>query len=307
MNHRAAYEAYIQLVLKHMEAGTAPWHRPWSTPTPPSNLATRKAYRGRNALFLGLAATTKGSPWFLTYKQAAALGGHVRRGSKGYPVVYWNVGTREVEGPDGELETRRVPPRVAHVFSVHDVDGIEDQIPPEGQRHAPHLEADHLVSLMPNAPRIEYGHPKAFYVPARDVVCMPDRGLFDREADFQAVRFHELTHSTGHPSRLNRDTLVQAGSFGSYAYSREELVAEMGAGMLCALLGLENEVVNQNAAYLSSWHAELKKDPAALIWAANRAQNAVDAIATPWLERTLPAQPKLPEGRPLQATAVNQH
>jgi antirestriction protein ArdC len=131
---------------------------------------------------------------------------------------------------------------------------------------------------MPNPPRIGFdGHDKAFYRPVTDSIHLPDRNSFDSAGEYYSTLFHEMTHSTGHQSRLNRSTLTEVVPFGSETYSKEELVAEFGAAFLCAHAGIENTVSN-SAAYINGWLKKLRSDPKLAILAASQGQKAADYI-----------------------------
>jgi antirestriction protein ArdC len=135
-----------------------------------------------------------------------------------------------------------------------------------------------MISNMPKRPTIEHGQPQAYYRPLTDTVNMPERCLFPKAEHYYSVLFHELTHSTGHISRLDRATLRDLLAFGDTNYSREELCAEMGAAYLCGATGIANETVNNSAAYIQGWLGKLKHDKKLLIQAAAQAQKAADFI-----------------------------
>jgi antirestriction protein ArdC len=177
---------------------------------------------------------------------------------------------------------RRRPPLLRYytVFNTDQTEGIA--VPSAvGTPVAPIAACEQIVAGMPSAPRIveSIDGDGAYYSPRLDVVHMPSRSRFRRSEDFYAVLFHELTHSTGHASRLDRATLRDAGRFGDANYSREELVAEMGAAFLCGVAGIDsNDAVEQSAAYLKGWLSALRADPRMLVVAAAQAQKAADYI-----------------------------
>lgn len=121
--------------------------------------------------------------------------------------------------------------------------------------------------------------PQACFIPIVDQLILPAKESFTSPESYYATTFHELTHWTGHKDRLARDSILTAAPFGSAIYSQEELVAEMGAGFLCALAGIENKTIDQSASYLDHWLGNLKADPAMLVRAAAQAQKAVDFLA----------------------------
>jgi antirestriction protein ArdC len=125
---------------------------------------------------------------------------------------------------------------------------------------SPIARCEEIVERMPDAPRLEHGRTHAAYLPARDTVILPDRSAFEREAAFYATLFHELAHATGHARRLARPAVMDAASFGSHAYSKEELIAEMGATFLCDHAGIEAATLESAASYIDGWVRVLRGD-----------------------------------------------
>jgi antirestriction protein ArdC len=147
----------------------------------------------------------------------------------------------------------------------------------ESRTNNPTEECERIVSGMPNRPAVEQSD-KAWYAPGRDVVGMPSIGLFRSSEEYYSTFFHELTHSTGHKSRVGREGFESVQSFGSESYSKEELVAEVGAAMLCGVTGIENRTIENSAAYLRTWIDRLKSDARLIVTAASAAQRAADYI-----------------------------
>ena len=138
--------------------------------------------------------------------------------------------------------------------------------------------AETVVSAMPNRPSIAYnGGNRAYYVPSSDSVHLPPHGAFDSVGEYYSTLFHELGHSTGHPSRLNRDTLETPAPFGSEVYSKEELIAEFCSAFLCAEAGIDSTLQN-SAAYIKGWMSKLQQDPRLVVTAASKGQRAADYI-----------------------------
>ena len=131
---------------------------------------------------------------------------------------------------------------------------------------------------MPKRPEIRHGEASAYYQPANDFVNMPKPELFDAEPEYYSTLFHELTHSTGHADRLNRDGITKLAAFGDDNYSQEELVAEMGAAFLCGHTGIENQTIENSAAYIDGWRKKLSADKKVVVYAAAQAQKAADFI-----------------------------
>jgi len=283
------YRVITDRILEALERGVAPWHRPWQAGQLPHSLVSRKPYRGINVFLLSMTAQAKGytSPYWLTFRQALALGGAVRKGERGTPVVFWKffdgpAAAPTTDGAAPAVKPSRRPPLLRYytVFNVEQCQGIARPVDAAVAAIAPIEACERLLAAMPAPPAIRESRTdaRAYYVPAQDVVNMPARALFTSPARFYATLFHELTHATGHPSRLHRATLVDASPFGTPNYSREELVAEMGAAFLCGLAGIENETVEPSAAYLQSWLRVLANDPRMLVIAAAQAQKAADYI-----------------------------
>ncbi len=277
------YEIITDRIIKQLEAGTAPWHRPWASRGRegiPRNLVSGHEYRGVNTWMLMSAGY--GSPYFLTYRQAVQLGGHVKKGERGIPVVYWKIGTREVQDGENAIERKSVLCRYYTVFSTEACEGLRitpAQIDaPERPMLAPIELCEQIVADWLDKPDIVYGGECASYNKRTDCIRMPDKPLFESAEEHYSTLFHELTHSTGHPDRLNRSTLNEYERFGDQSYSREELVAEMGSAFLCGYCGIENSTIENSAAYLANWLKALTNDPRMVLVAAGQAQKAADMI-----------------------------
>jgi antirestriction protein ArdC len=274
----SVYEIITEKIIKQLESGVAPWRKPWTCQTP-ANLLTQKEYRGLNVFTL--ASLGFSSRFWLTYNQATKLGGRIRKGEKSSPVIFWNIGDeQETTAQDGAKATSR--PFLLRYYSVFNLSQAEDiDIPAfllqETRTNDPIETCEQLVTNMPNPPAFEQSD-KAWYSPTNDVVGMPARGLFHSSEEYYATEFHELAHSTGHAKRLHRENFDNPVSFGSDSYSKEELVAEMTAAMLCGIAGIEQRILENSAAYLKTWIARLKSDSRLLVSAASQAQKAADFI-----------------------------
>lgn len=273
------YTIITERIMEQIRKGTPPWHKPWKgRGAKPTSLFSGKAYRGINALVLGSAGYD--SPWWLTFKQANERGGKIRKGERGYPCVYWNW----VEKEDRKTgETSKVPiVRYYTLFNSEQTDGVDVPASPERtparREHTPIEECEHIVEGMPAPPEIRHGGARAYYSPLEDRVQMPPPDRFDSGEHYYSTLFHELTHATGHASRLNREELMKLTRFGDKDYSREELVAEMGSAFLAGEAGIELKVIDNSAAYLAGWLSRLANDNRVVIHAASRAQKASDYI-----------------------------
>jgi antirestriction protein ArdC len=271
--HASVYEIVTGRILAELEKGQVPWRKPWRT-LPPANLISKKPYRGINVFLLAL--TGYGSQYWLTYRQARALGGNVRKGEHGTKIVFWKFDTYETETADGESEERKSAfLRYYTVFNLEQTEGLKTllALPPA----FPIESAEAIVKGMPNPPAFEQDA-QAAYIPSRDTVTMPSRTAFDSQTEYYSTLFHELTHSTGHAKRLAREGFDTPQKFGSESYSREELIAEMGSAMLCGVAGIEQSTLANSAAYLKTWIERLKSDSRLVVSAASAAQKAADYI-----------------------------
>jgi antirestriction protein ArdC len=269
----SVYDQITERVVELLTQGTIPWQKPFNVKRGfPRNLVSKKAYRGINVFLLH--AMHYESPFWLTYHQAQELGAHIRKGEKACPVVFW----KQLEVEDKEThDIEKIPMmRFYYVFNLAQVDGLQDVPAPEAQ--AIITKPAEIVANMPQRPVIKHGMAGAFYAPSEDFVGMPDRERFTSEDEYFAALFHELTHSTGHESRLNRPTITEANGFGSDEYSREELIAEMGAAFLCGQAGIGERTIKNSAAYIQNWLTKLQNDNKLIVQAAAQAQKAADFI-----------------------------
>ena len=272
------YQIVTEQVIRQLEQGVAPWRKPWKC-EPPCNLVSGKAYRGINPFLL--ASQGYGSRYWLTFNQANKLGGHVRKGEKSSIVTFWKIDDYRKENKEtGKTEDRKsILLRYFAVFNVEQTEGIADKLGlGNATPRVPNIEAcESIVSGMPNAPRMEQSD-RAWYRPSTDCVGMPSKSLFGSAEEYYSTLFHELTHSTGHASRVGREGIEEIAQFGSESYSKEELIAEMGAAFLCGLTGIAPATIQNSAAYLQTWINRLRGDSKLLVSAASAAQKAADFI-----------------------------
>lgn len=284
------YENFTQLILDKLEHGVVPWYQPWNSNGLPSNYLTKKPYRGIN-LWLLLSLNHE-LPFYLTFKQAKELGGMVKKGSKAIPVCYWNFVYKHKETgktiPEGLLGDYPIDTltkvcflKEYKVFPIEQIDGIDWELPEKGGNQSlPVLErCESVYAEMHEPPRLTHEKEEAYYHPSLDLINLPPKQKFKTAEDYYAVLYHELVHSTGHRNRLNRPGVEEIDYFGSESYSNEELIAEMGAGFLCGLTGIQQaRLIDNQAAYIQNWISRLKNDKNLLIDAASKAQKAVDYI-----------------------------
>ena len=277
-SRRNVYEIVTEQIIRQLEQGVAPWHKPWRTEVP-CNLVSGKPYRGINVFLL--ASQGYESRYWLTFNQAKKLGGHVKKGEHSSLVTFWNIGEEKIvrDANGNERKSRPFLLKFYRVFNICQTEGIAEKLGlgKSAHRVASIEQCEAIVKGMPNPPAIQQDA-RAWYRPSTDTVGMPARGLFNSPDYYYSTLFHELTHSTGHASRVGREGIEQLNTFGSESYSKEELVAEMGAAMLCGLTGLAPQTLENSAAYLQSWLRVLKSDSRMVVTAASAAQKAVDYI-----------------------------
>lgn len=282
---RDLYSDVTARIISKMESGVMPWERAWSAAgtSMPMNAVTERPYSGVNVLLFWMSAD-KGyaRPRYLTFNQAKAAGGSVRKGEHGTKVYFFKQLTI-ADKASGEEKT--IPMlREYTVFNVSQCDGLPDKVA-NGDYVAPRnqdqREADADAFIAATGADFREGVGNPYYVPSKDFISMPPFSAFDCRQNFYGTAFHELTHWTGAKHRLARDF---SGRFGTLAYAAEELVAELSSAFLCAEFGFDN--TNRNASYLASWIELLKSDPRAIFTAASKASKAAEylrelAIAEP--------------------------
>ena len=280
-NSKELAESVTALVIKQLEEGTIPWRKPWNVNgLVPTSLQSGKPYRGINHLILSIMMQMHGyerNLW-VTYKQAQALGGNVSKGQKGTEVILWKP--LEVKDPlDPDAKKKVLMMKSFHVWNVAQCENltIPEKFLPNGEWTG--TTAESVFAGYVNGPSLSHTpQARAFYSPALDAINLPPKEAFANESDYAETLFHEMTHSTGHESRLNRFTdKEQPSHFGTDPYAREELVAEIGAMMLLSHAGLTVDHAN-SAAYIKSWINVLNNDHNLIIQASQRASKAVDMI-----------------------------
>lgn len=233
----------------------------------PVNYSTRDPYSGANVLLLWLESNDRGftrNEW-LTYNQAKSIGAQVRRGAKGCPLVRFNQVER-VDQETGEVEFYPAPTSFV-VFNVEEVDGIAG--PVRYDTFEPIELAEQIMER--SGVTIRETGERAFYRVSTDECFLPERARFANASNFYHVALHEVTHSTGHPSRLAREF---GARFGDDAYAFEELVAELGSAFCLARIGLDESQLEYHASYLDAWLRVLKADRNAIFTAAGQAAKA---------------------------------
>jgi antirestriction protein ArdC len=264
-------EVITNRIIELLEQGVVPWRKPWAGGEP-TNLISKAEYKGINNMLLS--CTGYCSSYFLSYKQAKDLGGNVKVGEKGYPIIYYKMLKTEEEGTEKSFPMIRY----STVFNIMQCEGITIPTPEINRPFNPIEECEKVLAGYPNKPELRTGS-KACYMPFADRIDMPAKELFVSEEEYYSTLFHEAGHSTGNEKRLNRFGNDSGSlSFGSPSYAKEELVAEMTASFLCAKTGIDNQVINNQASYIASWLKILRGDSKLVISAASKAQKAADHI-----------------------------
>lgn len=270
------YQDVTDAIIAQLEAGTKPWRMDWQNGgVSMPRRVTGDHYRGINVLLLWSSAMQQGltGDRWMTFKQAAELGGSVRKGSKGTRIVFFKpLNIRDT----ATGEEKKIPMlRTYTVFNTDQIDGLPDKYAAAPIVPVAGIERDREAEavLRSCGATITEGGPSAFYTPATDVVTMPDFERFASSSGYLATLAHELCHWTGHKSRMDR---FGANTRTNYAF--EELVAEMGAAFVGARLGIIGEHIENHSAYLASWLKALKDDKRLIFKAASLAQQAADLV-----------------------------
>ena len=283
------YERVTQQVIELLSQGVVPWQKGWDAHVgPPRNGVSGRHYRGFNVFVLSLAGFE--SPYWFTPRQVNGLDAHIRKGERVRWVQFFKPwAPAKGSGGDEEEAARRKGYLIVRAYRLVNLDqcagpGMERfrdahrEDEPVRHDNARIAACENIVDGMPGRPALRFGGNRACYRLHSDAVELPRLDAFVSSEEFYSTVFHELTHSTGHPDRLNRKTLVDGTPFRSPTYSREELVAEMGAAFLCATAGIADPTLQNSAAYIDGWLACLRSDPKALIVAGAQAQKAADYV-----------------------------
>lgn len=287
MSDNKAYAKITNRIITLLEKGVIPWERGWHRGEAPHNPYTPTHYRGINALSLlgTMIAQEWDDPRFATFKQIKQAGGHVLKGSTGTHVLYYvPVLDRNttIESSDGQKihPVKFMVPKAYTVFNLATQAASIDLDPLAIPHHDfnPIEICEQIITGYVDAPPITNdGRDRAFYRPTTDSIHMPKHQHFKSDEDYYSTLFHEIVHSTGHASRLNRDGITTYNPFGSKGYAKEELIAEIGASMLCGHAGIDANIEN-SAAYIGGWLKALNDDKTLIVKAASSAETAVNYI-----------------------------
>ncbi|MGA0603876.1 ArdC family protein [Caulobacter sp. KR2-114] len=280
------YTRVTNAIVADLERGVRPWTKPWSAEHLAGRISrplrsTGEPYSGINVILLWAEAVARSyaAPIWITFRQALALGGHIRKGEHGATVVYANKFSRTETGDDGQDVERQIPFLKAYtVFNVEQVEGLPAPFYAVAE---PRLDAVQRIGhaeafFAATGADVRHGGDQAYYAVHPDYVQMPSFETFVDPERYYATLAHETTHWTRHPSRLNRD--FGRKRWGDGGYAQEELVAELGAAFLCADLGLELTPREDHTAYIETWLQVLQDDKRFIFAAAAHAQRAADFL-----------------------------
>jgi antirestriction protein ArdC len=282
-------------IIAALEKGVAPWQKPWQSGAfeMPHNPTSGKPYRGGNAIHLMMSSMRKGfeDPRWITYRQAQENGWQVRRGEKGIHIEFWQFPANQPDGReeaeiDNPLQSRdRFIYRVYTVFNASQIEGIPAHTPRVRQEWEVIQGAEAI--LQNSGARISHDQAdRAFYSRVSDSIHLPVRAAFNNAGDYYGTALHELAHWTGHPQRLNRETLNESYRFGDLEYAKEELRAELASVFLMAERGIPHNS-DSHAAYLGSWLKTLRDDKHEIFRAARDAHKAADLLIALELHKSI--------------------
>lgn len=263
-------EVITQRIIDALQKGEIPWHKPWTALNAMS--VEGHVYRGVNRLLLSWANYR--DPRYITFNKCRELGGNIKRGEKGWPIVFWST----IDIKDDDEKNRKVPfLRYYHVFNVEQCENLTlKPLPVETIKFTPIERCEQIIEQYVPRPAIKEQGLEACYIPSMDEIHIPARETFHSVEGYYSTLFHEIIHSTGHETRLNRDI---KNVFGSHDYSKEELVAEIGAAFLRNECHIDSDDQQKNSiAYIQNWIKQFNSDPNMIIRAASQAQKAYDYI-----------------------------
>ena len=280
------YQIITNTIISRLEEGIIPWQKPWTginNPNSPRNLIKKKAYSGINYIILPSAGYK--SPYWATYQQIKQKGGYVRKGEKATQIIWWamiKVDSDKVDEKGNKI--KKIIPKLKH-YDVFNTDQCDEVRVPTIEETTENIEefnpiekAEAIVAAYATCPEIRHAQQRAFYSPSSDFINMPQKESFKGEEEYYATLFHEMGHSTGHASRLNREGIVNFDKFGSHQYSKEELVAELTSCYLCGNADILPTIQDNSVAYIQSWTKKLRDDKKLIISACSKATKAADYI-----------------------------
>ena len=267
------YQQVTDKIIAELESGNIPsWVKNWSGDAGSDcNVISKKTYSGINTIILGMSGFK--SPYWGTYKQWVSIGAQVSKGSKGTHIIFYSPvenGSKITES--GEIKNYSYILKSYTVFNADQVTGFQAPALPVPKVFNDISSIEALT--VKSGAKLQFGGDRAYYSPSQDYIAMPHKTQFNSEVSYYATLLHELSHWSGHKSRLDRDL---SGRFGNEAYAAEELIAELSAAFLCARYSITGEL--RHSSYIASWLRVLKNDNKAIFKAAALAQKSADYLA----------------------------
>lgn len=279
------YQTVTDTIVDMIESGEfEKWRKSWRGGLA-RNLSTEAGYKGVNTLLLAnsMIKNKFAKPYFLTLKQANALGGKVKKDSASTMIIYWNIQRKELDQCDESGEPiieERCYLRQYSVFNVAQIEGLDEQVSALATKYEVYNEHEQIEEaeqwVRASGAEIIHGGSRAFFMPSQDRIQLPELSQFDSANDYYSAAFHELAHWTGHETRLARDF---SGRFGDEAYAFEELIAELCASFIDAQLGFSGFQMPNHTSYIAGWLKVLKNDKKAIFTASSQASMAFQYLA----------------------------
>lgn len=271
-------------IIAQLKKEFVAWRVPWHSSGIPQNLMTKRPYRGINVILLASLGYARN--FFVTFDQLKEIGGRLRQDEKPHLVVSWKWPDPDMKATkEGSLNGREVNGdggptlRYYKVYNVSQCENIAEDLIPEIRVHPePMRVCEEIIKAMPQAPKVQHRDKSPYYNPLHDFVNMPKKDSFDSAEHYYSSFFHQLVHSTGHHSRLNRSMLIQMAEFGADRCSNEELIAEIGTCLLESTCGFNDKSFNPDAAYFEGLIKKLERNKEIIVYASSLAQKAVDFI-----------------------------
>ena len=280
------YQMVTDKIIKSLENGVIPWHRPWKTHLDNKSLAYNRISKKPYSLLNQMLLNNGGE--YATFKQWVELGGHIKQGAKSEFVVFWKMLEKvEKDEKTGEEKKVTIPYlKYINVFHISCVEGVKPldngdiytaALPPQGIE-----QADGIINEYVTREHITFNSVRcneAYYSPLYDLVQVPCISQYDNVGEYYSTTFHELVHSTGHKSRLNRFKDNKSARFGTQTYSKEELCAEIGSATILNILNIESDNTFSNSvAYIQNWLKVLKNDNKFIVSASIKSEKAIKLI-----------------------------
>lgn len=300
----SAFKDINKKLLEELKKGNLIFRQPWKNGVViktktygPQNYETQRPYTGGNAFYISITNLLNKTNYnfFLTKKQIQNRGFKLKEKAISFPVSAFIINkkietVKDKEGNENEVEYTE---KGVIWYNVYPIEAIENFEPikrkPKNEdtfKEEVIVDAEIIIENMPKKPQIKHGGSSAFYTPIGDYVQMPVKKAFHKIQEYYSTLYHELVHSTGHKTRLNRDF---SGRKGDKNYAFEELIAEIGAAYLCGVTNLDYYTLNNSAAYLKSWAKkltiEINEDPSFLKRAVFKAAKAANYIISDTIQK----------------------